>query len=792
MQNTIFLLIGMVCMLFFTSHAQQSQGNITGTVKDQSGEVIPNASLTIQSGPTVLSDRHGRFRFSQLPAGRYIITAYSVGYQEASQEVEVSGNQAHVVDFELEASLVAIDEVDVTGLAVHQQINRQAFHVTAIDAKQLHSNTLDLAHALDKVSGVRVRETGGVGSNFNFSLNGFSGKQVKFYLDGIPMENFGSAFQINNIPINLAERIEVYKGVVPITLGGDALGGAVNIVTNANHRNYLDISYSYGSFNTHRSAVNAGYTAKSGFTVQLNAFQNYSDNNYRVLVDILEDFNTGVTRSDWVRRFHDTYHNETVIAQIGVVDKPYADRLLIGATVGRVFAEIQTGNRMFDVYGDRFRDGNILIPTLKYNKKDLFIKGLSLNLQGNLNLGQERAVDTVFKQYSWSGIGEYKTPGHTWAPGGERSRMLYKFRNNNSSVNANFSYALNDRHTFVLNGVYSGFNRKGENVIVPEDENAKQPQIVNKTVIGLGYQYREYDRWEATAFVKQYMQDNSSSYVIDWTSYPQHSNFSGTGYGIAATYFLLPNLQVKSSYEKSYRLPEGEELFGDVVNISPNTTLEPEKSDNINIGINYNTQFNRSHFLELRGSYIYRDASGFIRPVVSTVGVAQFRYANLRDVRNNGIEGEINYSFKELFHTGVNLTYQNLRNKTKYEGSSTTVSPVYNDRIPNMPYLFGNAYASISWNDVLKSGNTLSIGYNLLYVHTFYLRWPSQGETKTGIIPKQLAHDANLMYTMKEGRYSIALEGRNLADRLLYDNFHLQKPGRAFSIKLRYYLTNNY
>ena len=110
-------------------------------------------------------------------------------------------------------------------------------------------------------------------------------KTVKVFIDGVPMDNFGSSFQMNNIPINLAERVEVYKGVVPIWLGGDALGGAINIVTSSKPRTYVDASYSFGSFNTFKTAVNAGYTSKSGFTTEINAFQNYSDNNYCVNVE---------------------------------------------------------------------------------------------------------------------------------------------------------------------------------------------------------------------------------------------------------------------------------------------------------------------------------------------------------------------------------------------------------------------------------------------------------------------------------------------------------------------------
>lgn len=74
-----------------------------------------------------------------------------------------------------------------------------------------------------------------------------------------------SAFGLNNIPAGLAKRVEVYKGVVPIELGGDALGGAINIVTDDSRRTRVNASYSFGSFNTHKTNVYAEHTTKKGF-----------------------------------------------------------------------------------------------------------------------------------------------------------------------------------------------------------------------------------------------------------------------------------------------------------------------------------------------------------------------------------------------------------------------------------------------------------------------------------------------------------------------------------------------
>ena len=78
----------------------------------------------------------------------------------------------------------------------------------------------------------------------------------------------GESFSLENIPASIVDRVEVYKGVVPAYLGGDALGGAINIVTNESKKNYYDISYRVGSFNTPSGRFQcADYRTKNGTDV---------------------------------------------------------------------------------------------------------------------------------------------------------------------------------------------------------------------------------------------------------------------------------------------------------------------------------------------------------------------------------------------------------------------------------------------------------------------------------------------------------------------------------------------
>lgn len=258
-----------------------------------------------------------------------------------------------------------LETIEVVAKSKARKLQEQAYAISVIDLKDRYTAASPLNKVLNTVTSVRVREDGGVGSNYTFAMNGFSGNQVKFFLDGIPMDNFGSSFNLANFSANIAERVEVYKGVLPVSLGADALGGAVNIVTRVN-ANYLEATYSIGSFNTHKVSLAGAYTnTGTGFTFRANAFFNYSDNDYKVYAPIV-DLSTGRSLGDaWVKRFNDAYYSAGLKMETGVIAKPWADQLLVGVILSGNDKHIQTGATMDAVYGRVKSRSYSLIPTLR-------------------------------------------------------------------------------------------------------------------------------------------------------------------------------------------------------------------------------------------------------------------------------------------------------------------------------------------------------------------------------------------------------------------------------------------
>ena len=557
------------------------------------------------------TDEKGLYRL-QIPSGKYTLVVSMIGFETYEQEIEINGEKETRVDVTLQPSVEELEEVVVVSNGVGR-VKRSAFNAVAMDLSEMKNTTRSLSEALQKLPGMKLRESGGVGSDMQIMLDGFSGKHVKVFIDGVPQEGTGTAFDLNNIPANFAERIEVYKGVVPVGFGTDALGGVINIVTNKKRRDwFLDGSYSYGSFNTHKSYVHFGQTFKNGLTYEVNAFQNFSDNDYHIDNYITEFGEDGVTESTdrnkiyHVKRFNDRFHNEAVIGKIGVVDKPWADRLMVGLNYNHFYKEIQTGVYQYIVFGQKHRKGHSFMPSLEYSKRDLLVKGLDVVLTANYNHNITHNIDTASYKYNWLGQRKY-----TGTPG-EQSYQNNESKNTNWNGTFTVNYRIGSAHMLTLNHVLSTFERTTRSYVNGSSQISafNIPKITRKNITGLSYRMMLSEKWNISAFGKYYNQFNKGPVsqnddgVGDYINLSRHT--ASFGYGAAGTYFIIDGLQAKLSYEKAYRLPTTDELFGDEDLEAGQASLRPEKSDNVNFNLSYEKQIGK-HNLYLEGSRHLRE-----------------------------------------------------------------------------------------------------------------------------------------------------------------------------------------
>ncbi|PIF32645.1 outer membrane cobalamin receptor [Flavobacterium sp. 9] len=769
--------------IFFTSlqgYSQKNKVNLTGVIVTNLGKPAEGVSVALKGTQyATLTNSKGEYKISA-DAGNYVLSVTHVGYKTTETAIYLKQGGKSTQNITMEEDMATLSEVAVTGKSKVQRAREQAYNITAIDLKKTYNTSADLNQVLNKTTGVRIREYGGLGSAFNFSLNGFSGNQVKFFLDGVPMDSYGSALTLNNIPVNMAERIDVYKGVVPIELGADALGGAVNIVTNKNVSRYVDASYSYGSFNTHRAAVNTRFSGRDGFIANINAFANYSDNDYKVDVSVVDKNTSKYLPEQKYKHFHDGYKSGTIMAEAGFKNKSFADYLLVGFTMAGNKKEIQQGRTMQRVVGQAFTDNESFITSLKFKKSDLFTKGLTLNINTTYALVNNRSVDTSSRVYDWTGNYVYRQFAGANDKGELGNKTIYVYDETNSQVTTNLKYQINEQHSIAVNYSYLGYKRKETEEYLKVVE-LGEPTI-DKNILGLGYNFSGLDnRLAISGFGKMF--DLSTKMISNNIS--ESTSSTNFGYGATAAYHLSDKFQIKGSYEHTYRLPSDIEMLGDGLIINSNIGLKPESSDNANLGLAFLTQKNKNQFAA-ETSLIYREAKDFIRE--QQVGDKAV-FENLQNVQITGIDGVLRYGFKDLVTFEVNGTYQKSLNKNKYKIGTTSPDVLYNAQLPNVPIFYGNADLTFNFKNIKYKDDRLSLNVSANYIDAFYLTWPVLGslETKKSI-PEQFTQNAMVAYSFLNGKYNLAFECRNITDVKVYDYFKVQKPGRAFSVKFRYFL----
>lgn len=781
-----FLLL-LISISAFSQHKTMISGKVLSTEKTTVDFATVYLKGTNYGGTT---NEEGIYHL-QAPAGEYTLVVSAIGYKTVEKPVKLMRGERTKMNVVISPQATELDEVVVVSNGV-TRLKRSAFNAVALDTKALQNSTQNLSEALAQAPGMKIRESGGVGSDMQLMMDGFTGKHIKIFIDGVPQEGVGSSFGLNNIPVNYAERIEVYKGVVPVGFGTDAIGGVINIITKKNRNKwFLDASYSYGSFNTHKSYVNFGQTFRSGLTYEINVFQNYSDNNYYVDTPV-KDFTTGAINKkkiEHVKRFHDTYHNEAVIGKIGFVDKKWADRLMFGFTYSHMYKDIQTGVRQEVVFGGKYRKGYSIMPSLDYRKRDFFVRGLDVVLTANYNKNMTNNVDTSSYEYNWRGeMRPLRMPG-------EQSYQNTRSDNNNWNGTLTANYRIGKAHTFTFNHVINAFRRSNQSLLNEDSEANAIPKETRKNISGLSYRLMPTEHWNLSVFGKYYNQFIAGPVATSSAQddYIRTTNsVSAMGYGAAGTYFILKSLQAKLSYEKAYRLPTNEEMFGDEDLETGDISLRPENSDNVNLNLSYNETFGK-HSVYVEGGLIYRNTKDYIQRNISDLSGGKYgaTYVNHGCVETKGYNISVRYGFANWVSVGGNFTQMNVRDNVKTVTSGTNQeSLTYGARMPNLPYQFANSDVTFYWRNLWKKGNTLSVTYDNLYMHSFPLYSEAVGSESEFVVPTQFSHNLTLSYGIQNGRYNISFECRNLTNEKLYDNFSLQKAGRAFYGKVRVYFGN--
>ncbi|MEM9887130.1 MAG: TonB-dependent receptor [Bacteroidota bacterium] len=753
----------------------QNTGQLNGQVIDASGSPLIGAYVSLaNTDHRTVSELDGTYQLEDIPYNDYELVITYVGMSEHREAVSIK-TAIQELDIRLEEEVEVLQEAVVVGKTRAREQQERAIQIESVELKQVVSRVKDVGEVIERLPGVNVRGSGSFGDQVDISLNGLNGTAVRTFIDGLPLEFVYPQFTINNIPVNSIARVDVYKGVVPVDIGSDALGGGVNVITQQRSINELQMSYGFGSFNTHQASISGNYELGEGVSIGGNFTYNYSDNDYSMEAFVFED-----NERQEITRFNDAYELYYGDVYLDVRNKSWADRLRLSFNANDFYKEVQNGGIIGNLaFGDVFYDGGGFAAAALYEKSlgdRLYLSTNSIFSRTNLLF-----VDTTANVYSWSGEVLARRPNAR----GEFGRSSISDRDFDNIANRfTLRWSLSPQDELILSNLIARQSTIGRDEERPiERDPLTETQVLLKDVVGLQYQRKLLEeKLILSAAAKFYYFDLSG--VDPNALTPVRTDGTDYGYYLTAKYNFTDRFFVRASFEDALRIPTFTQFFGNGTNVRQNLILAPENSDNYNVGISFASPRNKNlRFLTT--------VNGFARFQENLIFLNAATFPsneNADDVETLGVEGSLNIWFRDWLRLDANAT--RLRQVFGEVTSLSQAKSLEGTDFPNVPKWFYNARLTYTNNELVGEDNTLSIYAQYKFVDRFNFLTAAGVLDESNTVPQQERIDVGINILFKDGQYGLAFNVNNILDADLFDNFSIPRPGRNYNVRVNYRLRN--
>ena len=719
------------------------------------------------------ADAQGNYHLKGIPEGNYTIIGSYLGYQTFSRKIYLKGQER--LDISLKEQAEEISGVTVSGKSIAHQKKEESMPVTVIDMSNMRGTVSNVQDILAKTVGVTLRTSGGVGSSSRISVRGLEGKRIGFFIDELPMTEQTDYLDINDIPVDMIDRIEIYKGVVPARFGGSSLGGAINIVIREYPDKYADLSYGYESFNTHKAQGVFKRNLKArGLVFGIGGGYTTSDNNYT--------FDSPYREGLRITRNHDKYR-KYIIGGSFKAKKWWFDEVEFEPVVVKTYKEIQGIE-----YDIREAHSESLMAGLanKLTKDNFLTEGLNFDMFNGVVLTKMNFIDKATRRYEWDGS-SYPTPSRY---GGE---VGYNFPSDSddqklSFINkTNLEYIINERHSFNFNSVFS--IAKG----TPKDELktlslGKQVNFdsrMHSWVSGLTYDLRSLNDIFLNSLTVRYYQYTMHTQMAPLFvpgKYDIDLQKNNWGVNNAMRYRFLPSLMGKLSAGYEVRIPSENELLGDGISVVPSADLLPERNASANLGLLFDLTGKHPTNAQIEMNFFYMYLQDMIRYTAGLIGA---QYQNFGEMRTLGVEFEAKADVLPSLYAYVNTTYQDLRDTRDYEPASTVPNPTKYKRMPNIPYLMANAGIEFHRENLFGgSGQNTRLFADVAFVEEYFYDFELTQLQKRRI-PRSTTIDIGFEHSFLNNKLFISGKLRNVTNEKTLSEFNRPLPGINGGVKIR-------
>lgn len=273
----------------FISFNLLAQNTISGIVYDkkENSPLIGVSVLLKELKIGTTTDLNGNFVFNNLLDGKYTLVFSLIGHKTKVETIQLPTSKKLYV--ELEDGYINLNEIIITGNPLSldpKELSQRALIISNQDLEIKRSSTI--AEILNFQPGIAMRSNGI--ATARPVIRGFSNNRVLILENGLRMGDLSNTSDDHGVTEDggTAEKIEILRGPASLLYGSNAIGGVINVMTEA-IPTYIPDKLE-ATINLNSSSNNKGYVGQADlhfgfkdFAIHGNMFmrknQNYFDGN---------------------------------------------------------------------------------------------------------------------------------------------------------------------------------------------------------------------------------------------------------------------------------------------------------------------------------------------------------------------------------------------------------------------------------------------------------------------------------------------------------------------------------
>jgi len=713
MKKSLIFIFSLI-LTFQANSQKKTDAMLFGDVKSViTGEHIPFVTVMVKGtnlGTT--ADGTGHFKLANLPVGKCVIVARSIGYKSQEKEVFMERRKAVELFFELEDDVFNLEQVVVTGTRTKHYIKDVPIRTEVITLKELENkNAGNLFQALTSLPGIRV-ESQCQYCNFTMvRMQGLGAEHTQVLINGQPLySGLAGVYGLQQLSTIDVERIEVVKGAGSALYGSSAVAGAINIITKEPSlvpSTTFDIQF--GNHGTNKYDISSSIRNEKG-NIGLNIFAQ------KLTGNAIDETGSGNTKEEVKQKDGISDRVETNLTNTGFglfINDLFLknDKLIIRGK--SVFEKRAGGTMTDDYYKNPLTDGTESINTDRYEAQLSYMKPFGTNYELNFGLSyvkhNREATNDSF-------LGDYMSTHNDSVPDLRDMRPYLANENTLTSLLTFGAKAGNHNLLFGIQGFHDQIEESGMYVVVdPKSEYLGESyrSVSDKAATEFGaFVQNEWNISESLTAVPGIRIDfhnsgeeyNTDRQVFESITFPK-TEFDETSLSprFAVKYKISERFSLRANAGSGFRAPYGFSEDLHLCSGSPrvwkSSDLEPETSVSYNLSVDYygkNIRISTNLFrIDLKNKIGFVDASD----EVAALGY-DYQWENIDDAFVQGIELSLQANVVRNLKLGVDLTlnqgkYNNAREDwigSQYEDVSKNIS-----RFPAMTSDLEIEYSPDSW-----------------------------------------------------------------------------------------------